>query len=213
MVKYIVIALLSLNFIFLSPARADAPAVVSAKHEERENFARHFAQQVLAIIQDPKKTYGDRKDVLRNAFSNSVDIDWIAHFVIGRGWNAASESQRSRYTALYRTYLTETYVANFAENPDKRIRDIRINAVADGEEDRFTVNTDMMLADNEDLKVNYLVREHEGSYQVLDIVIENVSLIMTHRAEFAQLAARGGIDGVIATLEDKNRKPITLSMR
>lgn len=190
---------------------ADDKTAPSIVHEQRDAFARSFANTVLAILQDQKKSFGDRKTVLRQAFSKSVDIDWIARFVLGSAWNQANEDQKKRYMSLYRTYLTESYVANFAENPDKRIRDIKIFGVHDGDGDDFTVRTQMMLADMENLSVNYLVWDNNGSYKVRDIAIENVSLITTHRTEFTKLAATKGIDGVIARLEELTENKLAMN--
>ena len=200
----------------VSMARADDTAGVSqAQHQVREAFAKDFAQKVLAIIQDPKKSYDSNKDVLRRAFANSVDIDWIARFVLGKNWNDATPEQRERYTELYRKYLTESYVSHFADDPSRRIRDIKVFGVNDSEDSDFTVRTEMMLANFDNMKVNYLVREHEGHYKVLDIVIENVSLIETHRSEFTALARSAGISGVIARLENlvSSKAPQLLSMK
>jgi len=198
----------------LGGAPAMAADAVSGKHGDHEAFAHNYAQTVLAIIQDTKKSYADRKEVLRTAFAKSVDINWIAKFVLGKQWANATDDQRERYTALYRKFLTETYVANFAENPDKRIRDIKIygvNSEDDSpEEHDFTVRTEMQLADQENLKVNYLVREEDGHYKVRDFSIENVSLIATHRSEFGALAASGGVEGVIQHLEKALEKPDTI---
>ncbi|MDE3060787.1 MAG: ABC transporter substrate-binding protein [Pseudomonadota bacterium] len=195
------LALLSTAIPALHPARAEESAATGQAQQVHEAFAKDFAQKVLAIVQDPKKDMSDRKDVLRQAFSKSVDIDWIARFVLGKAWNEATDEQRQQYTSLYRTYLTESYVSNFAEDPDKRIRDIRIAGVGDAEGSDFTVRTQMMLANQDNLNVKYLVRENAGKYKVLDIIIENVSLITTHRAEFGSIAASQGVRGVIAKLE------------
>lgn len=218
----IVAVVATCQMVRISPVHADTAADNTSAAEqatspsEREAFARDFAQKVLAILQDPKKSFAGRKDILRQAFSNSVDIDWIARFVIGKSWNNATPEQQKRYTTLYRKYLTDTYVASFAENPDKRIRDIKIFGVNNAEnESDFTVRTEMRLADAQDLRVDYLVREEDTHYKVIDIAIEHVSLIITHREEFDALAASKGIDGVIAALEkklDKNEVTITLSM-
>lgn len=184
-------------------AENTAPAEKSESLKAKEDYARHFASMVLAIVQDTKKNFDDRKGILRDAFSNSVDIDWIARFVLGNSWARATEEQRERYMALYRKYLTETYVSNFAENPDKRIRDIKIFNVNENNESDFTVRTQMMLADMENVRVNYLVNDTEGHYRVRDIAIENVSLITTHRSEFSRLASDKGVEGVIAELKER----------
>ncbi|MDE3016414.1 MAG: ABC transporter substrate-binding protein [Pseudomonadota bacterium] len=216
LLKTILFSLAALALLYAAPVCAgDVTQSPAAQREVRETFARDFADKVLAILQDHKKSYADNRDVLRRAFSHSVDIDWIARFVLGRSWNTASDEQRQRYTSLYRKYLTETYVSNFADDPGKRIRDIKILDVGDGEDNHFTVRTRMMLANAHDLRVNYLVREQGGRYEVLDIVIENVSLIETHRAEFAALASKAGVAGVIKRLTRLVASPvapITLSM-
>jgi phospholipid transport system substrate-binding protein len=168
--------------------------------EERMAFANNFANIVLAVISDQKKSQEERKDNLGQAFSKSVDIEWIAKFVIGRTWNNSNEEQRAKYTELYREFLTKTYVENFAQNPDRRISAIKIIDVSDSNGSDFNVSTQIQLSNQDNLNVNYLVREKEKRYKVLDIAIENVSLINSHRTEFTALAAARGVNGVIEKL-------------
>lgn len=168
--------------------------------EERVAFANNFANIVLAVISDQKKSQEERKDNLGQAFSKSVDIEWIAKFVIGRTWNNASEEQRAKYIELYREFLTKTYVENFAQNQERRISAIKIIDVSDSSGSDFNVSTQIQLSNQDKLNVNYLVREKEKRYKVLDIAIENVSLINSHRTEFNALASAHGVNGVIEKL-------------
>ena len=199
-----------------SPVYADAESQVDslqdAQSHTRQEFVNGMATMTLAILQDQKKPFPDRKILLRQAFNNVVDIDWIARFVLGRNWKAASDEQKKYYTELYRKYLTESYVSNFAENPDKRIKDIKIFGIQDAEDNAFVVTTAMELADREEVKVEYRVSDHEGKYKVIDIIIENVSLLATHRSEFAQIASVQGVDGVIRKLETAVDNHISVSM-
>jgi phospholipid transport system substrate-binding protein len=194
-----------------------AMAAVAEHHQVREAFAKDFAQKVLAVLQDPKNPYDHNKELVRQAFADSVDIDWIARFVLGKNWNAATPEQKQRYTSLYRKYLTESYVSHFADDPNKRIRDIKIFSLNDDKADDsdFTVRTQIMLANFDNLRVNYRVRENNGHYRVLDIIIENVSLITTHRNEFTALAQSSGVEGVIAKLEDllNTKAPLLASVK
>ena len=211
------LSLAALAFLAAAPARAaDAKPAIEQAHEVRLQFAHDFADKVLAILQDTRKSFSENRDVLERAFSKSVDINWIARFVLGHSWSAATPEQKEEYTALYRKYLTKSYVSNFAGgNSDRRIRDIKILGVNDEQADIFTVRTQIMLANSDNLKVNYLVHDEGGHYKVLDIIIENVSLIETHRAEFAEMAGKIGVEGVIqklAHLVDSPIAPIRLSM-
>lgn len=184
----------------------------SAMHREREAFARDFAQTVITILHDPKESYGNRKNILRQAFAKSVDIDWIAKFALGRAWRDASEEQREQYTKLYRKFLTETYVTNFAEKPSKSIYSIKIVGVSDETDEEYVVHTRMLLMTKDNLKVDYRVAEKDGKRKVRDIIIENVSLITTHRAEFTGLATSSGVDGVIKTLQARLEAPREMSV-
>jgi len=197
-----------------------APTIDSlqdTKLHSRTEFVNGMAQMTLAILQDPQKPYGERRVLLRRAFATVVDIDWIARFVLGRAWNMASTEEQEKYVDLYRAYLTETYVSNFGENQEHRIRDISIVGIQDAEDTDFLVNTTMKLANADDVKVAYRVSDHDGKYKIVDIVIENVSLLTMHRAELAQLALSQGVSGVITKLEttvrDYDHAMLKLSMQ
>lgn len=187
-----------------APQPAAAQTVDSlqdAKKHSRQEFVNGMAQMTLSILQDPKKPYSERRQVLRRAFCTVVDIEWIARFVLGRAWNNATPEEKDKYVDLYRSFLTDTYVSNFGENQEHRIKDIQILGIQDAEDNDFLVNTYMKLANADDVKVVYRVSDHNGKYKVIDIIIENVSLLNTHRSEFAQLAASKGVNAVITQLE------------
>lgn len=199
-----------LGILVLTPVAAMAASVENvgslqdSRNNTRESFVHGMASMTLAILQDHKKPFPERKIVLRRAFKTVVDIDWIAKFVLGRSWNKATQVEKERYTELYHTFLTESYVSNFAENPDKRIKDIKILGIQDAQDNDFIVSTNMLLADMEEIRVDYRVSDHDDKYKIIDIIIENVSLLSTHRQQFGELAANRGIDGVITKLQAIN---------
>ena len=56
------------------------------------------------------------------------------------------------------------------------------------------------------MPVNYRLRLNDDGWQVYDVVIDGVSLITNYRSQFATEVRRGGIDGLISSLANKNRK-------
>jgi phospholipid transport system substrate-binding protein len=169
-------------------------------HEERQVLAMDMANSVLSIISDPKAAKRDREYALSQGFANVVDIEWIAKFVLGASWRNATEEQKHRYTELYRAYLTKIYVSHYAGTSDSKIKGIKVLGIKDDEKD-FTAFTEIMLTNNDKLKVDYLVSERGEGYKITDVIIQGVSLLNTHRAEFSALAASKGVSGVIARLE------------
>ncbi len=193
----------------------EAPLEVQAeKYEKRQALAHTMANLVISILRDQKKSDTDRKYSLEQGFANVVDIDWIAKFVLGYNWRNATEEQRQVYTKLYRQYLTKVYVENYAESSDRRISDIKVLGISDGEDGNYMSHTEILLTDGHNMKVDYMVSERENSNKIVDVVIEGVSLLSTHRSDFSALAANKGVDGVIARLQQLVSEPgrINLSM-
>ena len=61
------------------------------------------------------------------------------------------------------------------------------------------------MDEGEPAKVDWRVREKNGDYKVVDIIIENVSLAITARNEYTAFIKNnaGGIDALIANLKTK----------
>jgi len=61
------------------------------------------------------------------------------------------------------------------------------------------------MEQGEPAKVVWRVREKNGEYKVVDIIIENVSLAITARNEYTAFIKNnpGGVDALIANLKSK----------
>lgn len=191
--------------------------VPDVERDARKALAHRMADMTLSILKDQRTAKEDREDNLKRSFAYVVDINWIAKFVAGNAWRTATDEQRAQYMDLYRDYLSGVYVSNYAESPDRKITNIKVLAVHDSEADesRFTTRTEVSLSNDERLKVDYVATAvGEGKYKIIDVIIEGVSLLATHRAEFSKIAVRGGIESVIAKLEERVRESenIVLSM-
>jgi phospholipid transport system substrate-binding protein len=187
----------------VAPSIAHAGASLEEK-QARESLVANMATMTLSVLQDQSKAMKDRQELLQRGFTNVVDTDWIAKFVLGNSWRSASEEQRVRYTELYKTYITSVYVENYAQSNERKITDIKILGIVDAEDERFTTRTKLLLSTGDDVKVDYLVHKKGAGYKIADVIIEGVSLLATHRAEFTAIAANKGIDAVIAKLEMLN---------
>lgn len=188
-------------------AMADSTAEAEFSEQDKRDFVNHMAQDAISILYDHKRSFSTRKKTLENAFKTVVDIEWIARFVLGRNWQAATEEQRERYVELYRRYLTQTYISNFSGDSDYKVRDIKVRHVGRTENEKFAVKTVMQLAGGQSVKVDYVVRDKNNRYKVIDIAIEGISLLTSHRTQMAQVASAKGVEGVIHQLEQMTQSP------
>ncbi len=190
------------------PATDQGNAAQAEKFQQRQALVNTMADSTLSILQDQKKPFAEREATLERGISNMVDIDWIARFVLGSAWRTATDEQREHYTKLYRAYLTKMYINNFAQNSKRKISNMKILGIKDSEEDRFTARTEVQFSTSERMHVDYLVSESKGHNKIIDIIVEGMSLLATHRAEFSEIAASQGVDGVIRKLEDRVKSPL-----
>lgn len=183
-----------------APVAAIAPTATQSA--SKEEFIQGMANRVLAVLSDRKSGYRQQQATLRTLFTEMVDIDWIAKFVLGPTWKIATPEQKARYVELYRTYITEGYISKFDEESAGKVRDIKLLGIQEAAGGTFSANTQVVQAGNEPpVKVDYRLHPTPGGFKVIDITIEGVSLLTTHRQEFAAIANDGGMDGVIAKLQ------------
>ncbi|MBY0407857.1 MAG: ABC transporter substrate-binding protein [Rickettsiales bacterium] len=173
--------------------------------QSREAFVGGVTQQVLGILHNNGTSLAMKKTQLEHTFGQVTDVAWIAQSVMGSAWESANAQQREEYVGLYSQYLSGTYLAGLDEQTQHKVRDIRVTGMEDMFEDAFMVHTQLVMTEGQPISVDYLVREDGGARKVVDIVLEGVSTLKSHRAELGALAKARGVDGVIRALHDKMR--------
>ncbi|MFO1242890.1 MAG: ABC transporter substrate-binding protein [Rickettsiales bacterium] len=194
------------RFAFLSTLLCLALFVSSPVHAD-ENGARQFidglGQQVLALAKDSGKSDSQKQDELRNIFFQSVDVDWIARFVLGRFWRTASESQQQTYLNNYRNFISTNYTSRLRDYTGETFK---ITGARDDGDGKYMVSMQIVRPNGQNVETDYKVKE-DGGYKIIDIVVEGVSLITTQRSEFSSAVSRKGLDFLIEQLAKKAANP------
>ncbi len=171
------------------------PTVALAGPEAAKSFVDSVAKQVINVAKgdSPTKT---KEAKIESIFADKVDINFIARFVLGKHWRSASPAQQSRYVAAYRPFILKNYASKLAKYSGQTYE--LKNARADGDASVVT----MVIHDNggEDINVDYRMRG-DGSFKIVDIMVEGVSLLSTQRSEFNGIVESKGVDGLIEALK------------
>jgi phospholipid transport system substrate-binding protein len=129
-----------------------------------------------------------------------VDQERVAQWILGRNYRSASEAQRGRFIEAFTGLLLRTYATALREYDSQEIRYLPSGA---GEGDTAVVRTQVVRPDGPPVAVDYKLTSRSGSWRVYDVAIENVSMVVTYRAEYAAIIQREGLDGLIARLEQR----------
>ena len=57
------------------------------------------------------------------------------------------------------------------------------------------------------IPIDYTMEKTDGGWKVYDVVIDGASLVTTYRGSFNDQIQKGGIDGLVKTLAERNRSP------
>ena len=160
---------------------------------------------VLAVL---KKTKDKR--ALRTAAEEKVlpkfDFKEMTRLAVGPGWKEASPEQQQALEKEFRSVLVNTYTAALSTGEGSNASvDIRPVQAAQASQGDVTVKTVIKQSGKQPVAVDYRMSNSSGSWKVNDVVVENLSLVTTYRGTFSETVKNSGIDGLIKTLQDKNR--------
>jgi len=174
-----------------------------------EALVRETAEEVLAQIETRRaelqqNTAGIFKLVREKVIAH-FDFERMTQIALGRYWRDADADQRSRLTAEFEELLVRTYAVallNYSgdpiEYPGARVDDARGQAL---------VPTRVSDGKGPKVPIDYrLYASEAGDWLVYDVVIDGVSLVSNYRTTFAQEVQRGGVEGLIGSLAERNKK-------
>ena len=136
--------------------------------------------------------------------AQAIDIPPIARFVLGRYWRAASERQREAYVEAYSGYILAAYTAKIGGGATALERFDVVKTQAHGTKD-FLVYCIVARAGGKSTRAIWRLRQRDGRYRIIDLMVEGISMVQTQRQEFVSMmrAYDGDVDKLIATLKER----------
>ena len=67
------------------------------------------------------------------------------------------------------------------------------------------VRTEVQQPGNKPVQLDYSLEKMESGWKVYDVVVAGISLVTNYRDQFGQEVRNGGIDGLIASITNKNK--------
>jgi phospholipid transport system substrate-binding protein len=181
-------------------------AAVGATQQSPQALVEAVTGDVLGALrhQDGDIT-GDRGKLvalIEERVAPYFDFRLMATQVLGHHWRDATEQQRERFTAVFKQLLTNTYAAVFGHYENQTVQ---VHAAEKtSSPDRVMVPTSIMTPSQEDIGVNYRLYRRDGKWQVYDVVVDGISLLINYRSEYSRLLQRESLDSLIARIEAKN---------
>jgi phospholipid transport system substrate-binding protein len=194
--------------LFLASAAASGFLVSSAQAAEPEaakSFIRALANDAIQLMASKGTVGPERTQKFRELFKRGFDVETIARFVLGRYWRDATEAEQMEYLALFEDLIVATYAGRFSEYSGETLTVLD----ARPDEDHVTVVSSQVNrgGGNPPIRLDWRVVDRDGTFKVVDVVVEAVSMSVTQRSEFSSVIQRGGgkVQSLIVALREKTK--------
>jgi phospholipid transport system substrate-binding protein len=132
-----------------------------------------------------------------------VDFAEATRLAMGRSWRLATPAQQARLVSEFRTLLVRSYATALEGLRDQRVESDPVRMSPGDTEAR--VRDRFIRSGTPAVTIDYHMRKTADGWKVYDIVVDGISLVLNYRDSFEHEVRRGGVDGLIATLQEKNR--------
>ena len=180
-----------------------------AADEAPDVMVLRLSTEVLDTIRTDKSLQnGDLTKVValvdRKIMPN-VDFQRMTASAVGPGWRQATAEQRQRLQEEFKILLVRTYAGALNQVSDQTVAVKPLRASPD---DREVLVRSEIKGRGDSIQLDYRLVKTPGQgtgWKIYNLNVLGVWLVDTYRSQFAQEIAAKGIDGLIATLAERNR--------
>jgi phospholipid transport system substrate-binding protein len=184
-----------------------------AADETPDEMIRRLSVDVLNTIKADKDVQnGDVRKII--AFVDSkvmpnVNFTRMTASAVGRNWRQATPEQQKRLQDEFKSMLVRTYAGALSQVKDQTINVKPLRGQAGDTE--VIVRTEI-LGRGEPIQLDYRMEKTAGGWKIYDLNVLGVWMVETYRTQFAQEISARGIDGLIATLAQRNKSGAVTSV-
>ena len=180
-----------------------------AADEAADAFIKRVSSDILEAIKADKSIHnGDVNKIITlvdQRVMPNVNFLRMTASAVGPGWRQATPEQQKRLQDEFKTLLVRTYSGALSQVSDQTIVVKPLRAAPDDKE--VIVRTEVR-GKGEPIQLDYRVEKATGDasgWRIYNLNVMGVWLVDNYRSQFAQEINAKGVDGLIASLAERNK--------
>jgi phospholipid transport system substrate-binding protein len=164
---------------------------------------KQSVDRVLAILNDPTlkgtaKTQ-ERRQKVKEIIYSTFDFNEMAKRSMGPHWQKRTPEEQKEFVRLFTVLLEDAYLETLESYSGEKIRFVNER------QDKNFAEVNSKLIDNKgtEFSIDYRLQNTNGDWKVVDVVIENVSLVNNYRAQFNRVLAKSSYADLLETMKQK----------
>jgi phospholipid transport system substrate-binding protein len=183
-----------------------APLARAAADEAPDALIKRVSAEVLDAIKSDKSVQaGDMSKVIALVDTKvmpNVNFTRMTAAAVGRNWRQATPEQKARLQEEFKILLVRTYSGALSQVNDQRLN---VKPLRAAEADTEVVVRTEVLGRGDPVQLDYRMEKTPSGWKIYDLNVLGVWLVETYRTQFAQEINAKGVDGLIASLAQRNK--------
>ncbi|WP_395007907.1 phospholipid-binding protein MlaC [Undibacterium sp.] len=170
-------------------------------------------------IIDAAKTDKDIQSGNRQRINDLVEAKVLPHInfermtslAVSKSWRGATPEQQKQLVTEFRTLLIHTYSGAITQIRDQRVEFKPFRSAP--EDTEVEVKSLVIQTRGEPLQLSYRLEKTASGWKIFDINVLGAWLVETYKGSFSAEVSKNGVDGLIKTLTEKNKKLASASVK
>ena len=132
----------------------------------------------------------------------SVNFEVATRSAVGPQWRTATPEQRSKLQAEFKTMLLRLYAGALTQVKDQTVEITKTQPVQGSTQ---TIVQSEVRGKGEPIKLDYRLDKSGDAWKIIDVNVGGIWLVQNYRSQFANEITKGGLDGLINTMVERNK--------
>lgn len=149
--------------------------------DEAKNWLKTEIDKIIYAYQNNDLPSENRFLMIEQTINNNFAGSGIAKFVAGKSWNGASKDTKLEYVKLFKRHLALN-IASMMQGYSNQNYELT-NSNYD-EKNKVSLIDMEVYSDTGSIQVTWRVKKSKDRYFVIDLLVADISLVVTKRSEF-----------------------------
>ena len=188
---FLITSVFGLFILFYSESKSESKVLesVNALHESLIQISnKKIKSKNLALMDDVVK--------------NSYDLEKMGKMIIGVKWKKVEIKMQKEFIDVFKRFISVNYLRRFNKINDLDFEHQSVRVI----EDKFRLAGVILIADNERIKIDYLLSFNNDQWKIFDVLLDgSISEIATKKSDFKKIINEEGVSGLIKNLSVRNQ--------
>ena len=154
---------------------------ITAKASEASKWLKTEIDKIIIAYQSENLPNENRFLMIEQTINNNFAGTGIAKFVAGKSWNNASKETKTEYIKLFKRHLALN-IASMMQGYSNQ--NYQLTNSSYDEKNKVTLIDMEVFSDTGSILVTWRVKKSKERFFVIDLLVADISLVVTKRSEF-----------------------------